>query len=156
MGNDDLRRYAYDVSLRIIGASLQSEKSLREKLKKKEFDEGVISEVVNDLKEEGYIDDYKNGLSYALSLIGRKYYGKNYARKKLAERGIDRETSDEILSYIETTDYDETESVAKYLDKIGGAKSERISSAEYQKISNKRFNRGFSPESIKRALEREF
>jgi regulatory protein len=142
--------------LRIIGASLQSEKSLREKLKKKEFDEGVISEVVNDLKEEGYIDDYKNGLSYALSLIGRKYYGKNYARKKLAERGIDRETSDEILSYIETTDYDETESVAKYLDKIGGAKSERISSAEYQKISNKLFNRGFSPESIKRALEREF
>nr|HPK61508.1 RecX family transcriptional regulator [Spirochaetota bacterium] len=108
------------------------------------------------LKEQGYIDDYKNGLSYALSLIGRKYYGKNYARKKLAERGIDRETSDEILSYIETTDYDETESVAKYLDKIGGAKSERISSAEYQKISNKLFNRGFSPGSIKKALEREF
>jgi len=154
MGNDDQRRYAYDVSLRIINASPQTEKKLREKLKIKEFADDVVTEVVEDLKEQGYIDDYKNGLSYALSLIERKYYGKNYARKKLAERGIDRETIDEILSYLETTDYDETEYVEKYLNKIGFAKTEKISPAEYQKISNKLFNRGFSPESIRKALKK--
>lgn len=156
MGNDDQRRYAYDVSLRIINASPQTEKNLREKLRKKEFTDSVISEVVKDLKEQGYIDDYKNGLSYVLSLTGRKYYGKNYARKKLAERGIDRDTTDEILSYLETTDYDETESVAKYLEKIGFVKTENAMHAEYQKISNKLFNRGFSPESIRKALKKEF
>ncbi len=44
-------------AFRYLGRRLISENELRVKLKQKKYDENIIEEIINDLKEKKYLDD---------------------------------------------------------------------------------------------------
>ena len=57
-----------------------------------------IKNVINDLEERGYINDYEFAKMYASHLVKEKKLGQFLVEQKLKQHKIDCETIDEIVS----------------------------------------------------------
>lgn len=96
---------AFDAACRKLASRMRTEKEIRLHLKKLEFDDDTIDDVVSNLTEFGYIDDEKYCVEY---FKYAKTKGKADARivRELVEKGVTRETAKNVID-------DVRESVAK-------------------------------------------
>ena len=89
-----------------IKASIKSEKEIYNILSRK-YDEKICDTIINKLKKEGYIDDYKYIDSYINYFINNKTGGIKKLRYELTNKGIDSSLIDEKLSLLDNSIFDE-------------------------------------------------
>ncbi len=74
------REKAYQIALRFISYKPRSRYTVEEKLKKSGFSEDIISSVVKEFEEKGYLDD----LEYARQWVDERSSSKPRSRRQLA------------------------------------------------------------------------
>lgn len=87
---------AFNAACRKLASRMRTEKEIRLHLKKLEFDDDTIDEVVSNLTEFGYIDDEKYCAEY---FKYAKTKGKADARivRELVEKGLTREMAKNVI-----------------------------------------------------------
>lgn len=93
-----------------------SEKEIRDKLKKNDFDSDVIEIVLDDLKEQGYIDDLQLAKDFVSYKMDSAQDGYMKIKSKLYKKGIPPAIIEEALDEIYNREY-ETEAIKKLIQK---------------------------------------
>lgn len=106
---------AFNAACRKLASRMRTEKEIKIHLKKLEFDDDTIDEVVSNLTELGYIDDEKycaEFFKYA------KAKGKADARivRELVEKGVTRETAKNVIEDVRET----AAEMQKYMNEYDG------------------------------------
>ncbi len=86
-------------ALRTIERSYKTEKEIKDKLLLKEFDEDIIDETLNFLKEYGFIDDSKFVKMFVKDHIRNQ--GRNKIKYLLQQKGVDNNLIDEAFLNLE-------------------------------------------------------
>ncbi|MGB8319124.1 MAG: RecX family transcriptional regulator, partial [Ignavibacteriaceae bacterium] len=85
-------------AFRYLGRRLLSENELRLKLKLKKYDENIIDEIIEDLKEKDYLNDMEFANVFSSENIRNKSWGKNKVKAELIRRGVNNEIISDVLS----------------------------------------------------------
>lgn len=96
------RKVAFEMAVSYMEKYVVSEKGIRDYLKKKSFSGAVIFDVVEKLKEYGFVDDEAFAKNYFESLSASK--GKRAIANKLKEKGIKSEIVEELLENVQEED----------------------------------------------------
>ena len=147
----DFAQFSYGKNLALYHLSFKArtEKEVREYLKKYEIDEKIISQVINNLKEDNWINDsqYTYAIINTNQLSGDK--GPYVLTQKLAQKGIAKSTIEENLKEFDFSEV--TQRVAnKLLKKYEGKLPAR---ALQDKIIQNLTNKGFSYSDAKSAFD---
>ena len=140
------QKNALDYAARLLAPRAMSEKTLREKLEKKEFAPEDIQYAVERLTEMGGLNDREFAQT-----VARYYRNKGFGRQKVAQelrrRGIGKELSDEVLEGFAPC----SEKVVSYLEKViqGNTHDKRV----IRKAAAGLYRRGFSWEQIDAAID---
>ena len=142
---------AFDYACRILSVSPKSQMELVKKLKAKYVDE-VIDEVINKLKEYGYIDDTEFSRMWIEERKRLKPAGKRKIAQELRAKGVDKQTVEDALQQFIPDDLDAAaEIVQKKINRAGGFPEDR---RELQKLYRYLLYRGFDYDTIRQALDR--
>lgn len=86
-----------DQAFRFLSIRHHSCQELKLKLIKKKHPENLIDEVISELIEKKYLNDYDFAKSYIDEKLTRKKYGSIKLRSGLIQKGIDRRIIDNLL-----------------------------------------------------------
>lgn len=139
---------AKNKALRILNKAEQSEKTLRDKLA--DYDEDIIDEVIEYLKNSKYLDDkgFAERIAYSNSNVSR--FGKNKIKQNLYKKGIDKNDIECALSTInDDTELENALYLAKKRYKIIKNEDKR---KVYQKLMQHLTYKGFSYDITKKAI----
>lgn len=89
---------AYDYAMFLLNIRLRTEGELREKMKGKKYNAGVVEVVMSKLKESRYIDDQRFAEVYLENLKKYKNWGYYGIKKKLIEKRLPSEIIESVLS----------------------------------------------------------
>ncbi|MBQ8997102.1 MAG: recombination regulator RecX [Clostridium sp.] len=139
---------AKNKAMNILNRTAISEKKLREKLS--DYDEDIINEVINKLKEYKFLNDKDLAKRISNDNLHLSRFGRNKIKQNLYRKGICKE---DIENTIEEIDSDVEFENALYLgkkryDKLKG----QDNNVKYQKISQHLAYKGFNYDIIKRVL----
>jgi len=136
------RNYAF----LLLKFRLRSEKEMRERLKRKNFDQGIIKETLSFLKSKSFIDDSIFAREWIEARL-KKPLGILRLRQELGLKGIDEKIIDSALLQIKE-DYSEQVIVkALALARLAKLKDLEPNKAK-QRIYGYLLRRGFSPEVV--------
>lgn len=93
----------FNKCLDYIGSSYKTTKQVRDYLRRKEYDDNMIKDTLEKLKEYRVLDDDNFARMYISTYKAK--YGNNMLRKKLSEKGVSKSIIDEVLEENEV-DYD--------------------------------------------------
>ncbi len=96
-----IKKKAFD----FLGRRLHSYRELRLKLARKKYDKDLVDEILDQLKEKKFIDDFEFGKQYVEEKIRTKSWGKNKLRSELFKKGLSSEIIEEILTKEEDSLY---------------------------------------------------
>jgi regulatory protein len=141
-------------AFRYLGRRLLSENELRLKLKQKKYDENIIDEIIEYLKENEYLNDLEFANVFSSENIRNKFWGKNKVKAELMRRGINNEIILQVLleKFPEGNDLNNAIELAqkKYLllskRNLGQKKIK-------EKMISFLFSKGYDYEVIKKAVE---
>ncbi|SHJ51755.1 recombination regulator RecX [Tepidibacter formicigenes] len=144
---------AKNKALNILSRSYQSEKNIRYKLSKDEFDENTINRVICFLKEYNFINDLELAKNITKNKININKYGKNKIKESLYKKGIDKSTINDILKE-ELSDDIEFENALN----LGKKKLEKIKNEDknkvYRKLSQHLSYKGFDFNIIRKVINK--
>jgi|WetSurMetagenome_2_1015567.scaffolds.fasta_scaffold07592_2 regulatory protein len=129
---------------RILAARDHGREELRRKLAKRGFEASEVAAVLDQLAEEGYLDDVRYAREFARQTL-EKGHGSAYVRAKLASRGF--RTAGRLVSAEE-----EAASLRAFLDRRRLRPGALTAAAERAKILRFLRGRGYSAEAIQRVL----
>ncbi len=129
---------------RILAARDHGREELRRKLEKRGFDPAEVAAVVEQLAQEGYLDDVRYAREFAHQTLG-KGHGAAYVRAKLASRGV--KAGGGIVTAAE-----EAASLRAFLERRRIALGALTGAAGRAKILRFLRGRGYSAEAIGRVL----
>lgn len=89
---------AYDYALFLLGIKLRTEGELREKLKTKNYQLTTIDEVIQQLKDQRYINDHNYAEVYLENLKKYKNFGFYGIKKKLMEKRLPSQIIESVLN----------------------------------------------------------
>ena len=140
---------AKNKAMSILNRTAISEKKLREKLA--DYSDDIVDEVINKLKEYGFINDKDLAKRIANDNSNISRFGKNKIRQNLYRKGISKEDIEET---IEEIDSDEQYENALYLARkryknLKGEDNRKV----YQKLTQHLAYKGFSYDIIKSAIQ---
>lgn len=146
---DSLAR-ARETVLRLLNIRWRSEKEIRDKLKKKEFDPDVVDQTVQYFKKIGLVDDRQFAQKWAAWRLA-KPFGRARIQYELKEKGVEGAFIEEALASA-MKDFPEEETVVqlarKQAAKYQGVEREKVRQRVYGYLAR----RGFSPQSILKAV----
>lgn len=137
---EDNRYYeAYTKALKYLSTYIKSSKQIYEYLIKKEYSSEISNEVINNLKDNGFIkdDDIKN--NYVSELV-RDGYGRLMIISKLKQKGL---STDIIINDIE---YEEA------LERIALKKLKTLKDDKENRLKRYLLGRGYTLSEILRAI----
>ncbi|MGI6168603.1 MAG: RecX family transcriptional regulator [Christensenellales bacterium] len=144
IGEDEWRS-AMDTALRYL-AQARTTWEIREKLKKKDYNDELIQEILDKLDDWGYLDD----LSYAAALIKDRTAG-GKSRREIGEvlyrKGVPREIAD--AAWEQVSPDTERDAARLYAEKRLKDPGDRVAVA---KLKNTMYRKGFPGEMIDDAL----
>lgn len=111
---DKQKSRGYDYCIWHLSQTNRTEKYLRDKMRGKKYIQSVIDEVMDSLKESGYLDDNRFAENYMERSDVQKM-GKRAISYKLRNEGIDGEKIESLLS--EISEEDERESARELVQK---------------------------------------
>jgi len=146
----DERQRAYVEGLRYLGHKPRTAQEMARRLRQKEIGETIISETLQRLQQEKYIDDPLYAKQWAEQRITNQKKGKMWIRQELREKGIDKSLISEALD--EITPEQEQQSAL-----LTGRKKWNLIRGE---VSDKRrktgaflMRRGYSGEMVRQVLQ---
>ena len=139
---------AKNKAMSILNRTAISEKKLREKLS--DYSDEIVDEVLDKLKEYGFINDLELSKRIANDNSNISRFGTNKIRQNLYKKGISKEVIEEVL---EDIDQDEQLENAIYLarkryEKLKGEDSRKV----YQKLTQHLLYKGFNYDIVKKAI----
>lgn len=85
-----------DIAFKYISYKNRTEKEITDKLREKEFNDDIIENILETLREYNYVNDKKYAKDMVKELINFKMYGEYRIKQILREKGIDREIIDHL------------------------------------------------------------
>jgi regulatory protein len=140
------RKYA----LTLLGYRGRSERELRDRLKKKGFDEGTISDTILFLEKAGYLDDHALAENLKRQAITGKFLGYSGAKRLMLQRGVPRAIIDATLDFDESV---ELENIQKLMDKKCRTMGHYSVAEKIRRLRGFLIRKGYSPGSIRKALK---
>lgn len=142
---------AKNKAMSILNRKAISEKDLRQKLSADDYSPEVVDEVIDKLKEYGFIDDKSLAQRIANDNSNLSRFGTNKIKQNLYKKGIGKEDIQEVIETIST---DEQLDNAIYLarkryDRVKGEDKRKV----YQKLSQHLLYKGFSYDIVKKAID---
>ena len=149
----EVKKESKDAALKFLSYRMRSEKEVRDKLKKKEFANDLIDEVIKDLKRINLIDDSNFASAFVRDKISNKPQGKILLKQELWKKGIKDETIEKVLKeYFE--DEEEELNLAKNLLEKRKKRYENLDkNIAKRRMMSFLLRRGFSYEIIKQVLK---
>ncbi|HEV2294801.1 MAG TPA: RecX family transcriptional regulator [Tepidisphaeraceae bacterium] len=96
----ELRQEVFDQATRYLGQRLHTRAELHRKLMRREYGERIISDVLDQLEQLGYVDDKRFATAKALSAAQHKHHGKRRAAVELIKAGVKGETARRALEEV--------------------------------------------------------
>ena len=141
------RNYAY----RILKVRMRSEKEFRVKLQENEFPQPIVDEVVRSFQDMGLIDDRSFTQKWIAFRLA-KPWGIRRIQRELKDKGIAEAT---ITTEIQAATADVSEEMI--VKEIAQRRAEHFKHIEKQKLKQRIYGyllrRGFSPESVMKAIK---
>lgn len=140
---------AKNKAMSILNRTAISEKKLREKLS--DYSDEIVDEVINKLKDYGFINDKDLARRIANDNSNISRFGKNKIRQNLYRKGISKDDIDEAVEEIDSNEQYEN---ALYLARkryknLKGEDNRKI----YQKLTQHLAYKGFSYDIIKSVIQ---
>ncbi|OPJ55561.1 recombination regulator RecX [Alkalithermobacter paradoxus] len=151
--NEEMYLKSKDFALKTISYSPQTEKNMRKKLSKKEFDENIIERTIEFLKKYNFINDEDLAKKVASDNININKFGKNKIKYNLYNKGIDKNTISKTLSDIIDDDKEFENALhlgRKKLEKIKDDDKSKV----YRKLASHLSYKGFDHEIIKKVIRK--
>jgi regulatory protein len=141
---------AKEVALRFLSFRRRTEKEVKDKLKKKDFEERIIKSTIDKLKGYDLINDFEFATAWVKERLAYKPRGKKLLRQELWKKGIKKDIIDQVT---EELCQDEDKSALELLEKI----KKRYKNLE-PKVARRRMyallmRRGFSYDNAKHAMK---
>src|SRR5438045_202053 len=92
------------VAFRFLGYSARTRAEIEQRLARDEFPPEIVTQVIGELKEQGFLDDSGFARHWVDDRADRKRYGRKRLAAELSRKGIDRETAAEVLDTIAEDD----------------------------------------------------
>lgn len=150
--SDKIQEKARAYAFLLLKFRQRSEKELRSRLKRKEFDRQVIDNTIRFLKEKKFIDDRRFARSWIKTRIKRPL-GIRRLKVELRLKGVSPDIIEEEMDSI-SKDYSEQEVVSE----IVRVKNESLKNIDPEKSKRRIYSyllrRGFSPGVIIESLKR--
>jgi regulatory protein len=151
---------AKEIAYRFISYKPRTLKEVSDKLKAKGFQSDLVSKVVEELKNYGFINDLEYARNFVLNKSRSKTLGELALRRELLSKGISSEIIDEVLSERENL-IDEFEIALDLaqgkLKQIKSLKKRKKGRDEYKRrIYEFLLRRGFKFETINRVMREVF
>lgn len=140
-------------AFQIINGAPQSEKNLRYKLSKYDFDDNIIEKVLVDLREYNLINDEKLAESIIKDKRNLKHFGSKKIYYDLLKKGIDKEVAKEELNKLEDRDLELENAIKLAQKKIRLIKDEDKRKV-YGKLANHLSYKGFEYDIVKKAIDK--
>ena len=144
---------AYYKAITYINKKLRTKKEIVNYLKKYEFDNKVISDVIKKLEEDKYLNDDIYLKAYIHDQMVLKMIGPNKIKDDLIKKGINEEIVSKNLN-VYTKDI-ELEKLNKIIPKLINTNKNKSSYYLKNKILNDMLNKGFTKEYIMDVIEQE-
>lgn len=88
----------YNQAVKYLGLRSHTIFELKTKLERKRFSKDLISDVINDLQKQKYLNDKDFALTFTQNLIKYKTFGFYGIKNKLKQRGLADQLAEEILN----------------------------------------------------------
>ncbi|MED2973086.1 recombination regulator RecX [Fictibacillus sp. B-59209] len=146
---DEIKK-GFNKALQFLSFRMRSEKEVHDYLKKNEYEESVIQEVIKRLKEYKYLDDAEFAKMFVRTRKNTTSKGTGVIARELVQKGV---SSGHMEAALREFPYEEqVESAIKFAAKKSN-QSKGISSNERKnKISQQLLQKGYSWEVIEEAL----
>jgi regulatory protein len=149
--NDD-RSKAREAALRLLAVRARSEGELRDRLRRKAFDEEIISGVLASLAEVGLVDDAAFAKAWADERVRLRPVGPVRLRQELLAKRVDAETAARVVD--ETyREHPELELARRALEKKSRVSGGADDSRRRARLHSFLLRRGFSYEVASAALK---
>jgi regulatory protein len=146
---EERKKEAKDVALKFLSFRRRTEKQVKEKLKKKEFDEKSIDATIDKLKEFDLINDLEFATSWVKDRLAFKPRGKKLLRQELWKKGIKKEIIEQVTEELCT---DEDKAALELVGKIEKRYRNLEPKVAKRRMYNFLLRRGFSYGTTKKAL----
>ena len=110
---------AKNKAVKYVGISKKTEFEVRKKLSQSNFDEEIIDQVIEYLKELGYINDYED--AYIRQCMRLLDYSTYEIKNKLLQKGINKYIIEDKIQILQDADYDK-----KILEKLNSGKCKNM------------------------------
>lgn len=135
-------------ALSFLGRRFHSERELLQKLKSKSYEERLIKIVLQNLKDQSFIDDKNFASHFIEEKLKRKKWGMNKIKSALYTKGVSSKIIDELLK-----EFDNTENNLESITEIAAKKINQLRKRNvdekklYQKVITFLLSRGFDYET---------
>lgn len=141
----DVEKTAY----RLLARRGHARGELEKKLRRRDYPDELIREVVDDCVQAGYVDDEQFALRQG-EMLARKSWGPHQIRNKLRGRGVDDTVIDAALTEL-SDQFDWSDTARTRLESKFGSPDE-LDDRTRQKAYRHLMHRGFSSSMIRRLL----
>ncbi|GAA0498565.1 recombination regulator RecX [Salinibacillus aidingensis] len=147
---DEIHKF-YGMAVNLLSYRIRSEKELTDYLRKKEAEEEQIQQVLNKLKQEGYVDDREFAYTFVRSRMNTSSKGPLLLKKELLEKGITAAIAEEAIAvYSPET---QREKVLKLIEKKLSSRSKKSFQQQIQSVQATLVQKGFSTDVIRDSLQ---
>lgn len=137
---------------RYLAGRAHSEKELRTKLVQKGYDQGIVEDVISDLKAQNLVDDEAFALTYVRSRMVNKPAGQILLRRELWQKGIGEEIIEKALQEA-YRDKDQLEVARELVKKRRTRYKDLDHSKRKKRLADFLVRRGFEWEVVKEVIE---
>jgi regulatory protein len=141
---------AKEAALRFLSFRRRTEKEVRDKLKKRGFDNRTIRSTIERLKDYDLINDAEFAIAWVKERLAYKPRGKKLLRQELWKKGIKKEIIDQVT---EELCRDEEKAALELLEKIQRRYRNLEPQVARRRIYSLLMRRGFSYNNVKHAME---
>ena len=140
---------AKNAALRFLSFRRRTEKEIKDKLRKRGFDDKSIGRTIDKLKEYDLINDSEFATAWVKERLAYKPRGKRLLAQELWKKGIGKDIIDQVT---EELCQDEEKSAAELLDKIKSRYKNLEPKVARRRMYGLLLRRGFSYETVRSAL----
>ena len=143
----------YNKALEFLSYRTRSEKEVRDKLKTKQAEPGIIEKVISKLKEKRFINDEEFARQWIENRERFKPRSLRLIKLELRQKGIKGEILEKVIQDLDFNSESELEQakrlVEKRIDKVRDLPKQEI----YQKLGRFLASKGFNWDTIKKAID---
>lgn len=145
------RRRATDSAYRYLARRAHSAHELKVKLRRRGFPQAIVDEVIDGLRQRGYVDDLEFARSYVRNRMATSPVGEMALRAELRKRGVGGSEIDAAVGEV-LSEHDPVKVASEIARKRLRAYGDLDAGKARQRVANFLLRRGFSYEIVGEAL----